>query len=91
VEAIHCLSVMGGEGTFTSFFKDESQKEVTKQYKSRFFSLFLLNDRRIRIRIHTSVQLIRIQEAQKHVDDGSATLIFTILKQFKNLFFQSLD
>jgi hypothetical protein len=45
------------EGTFTSFFKDKSQKEVTKQWKSRFSLLYLLNDRRI-----------RIQEAQKHVD-----------------------
>ncbi len=36
------------------FSKVKSQKEVTKQYKSRFFLLFLLNDRRIRIWIHTS-------------------------------------
>jgi hypothetical protein len=28
-----------------------SQKEVTKQKKSRFFLLFLLNDRRIRIQV----------------------------------------
>ena len=33
-----------------------------------FFLLFLLDDRRIRIRIHTSDWWIRIQEAQKHVD-----------------------
>jgi hypothetical protein len=55
-------------------------KEVTKQEKSRFFLLFLLNVRRIqiwtriRIRIHTSDKWIRIriwiQEAQKHVDPG---------------------
>ncbi len=32
--------------------KLRSQKEVTKQQKSKFFLLFLLNDRRIRIRIH---------------------------------------
>ncbi len=37
----------------------KSQKEVVKQWKSRFFLLFLLNDGRIQI---------RIQEAQKHVD-----------------------
>jgi hypothetical protein len=38
------------EGTFTHHFsKRKSQKEVTKQYKSRFFILFLLYDRRIRI------------------------------------------
>jgi hypothetical protein len=36
------------------FSKVKSQKEVTKRYKSRVFLLFLLNDRRIRIRIHTS-------------------------------------
>jgi hypothetical protein len=42
------------EVTFTS--KVKSQKEVTIQKKSKFFLLFLLNDRRI-----------RIQEPQKHV------------------------
>ncbi len=44
---------------FHNFSKINSQKEVTKQYKSRFFFLlFLLDDRRIlagsRIRIHNS-------------------------------------
>jgi hypothetical protein len=34
--------------------KIKSQKEVTKQKESGFFLLFLLGDRRIRIRIHTS-------------------------------------
>jgi hypothetical protein len=42
------------------FSKTKSQKEVTKQEESRFFK-FLLDDRKIRIRI-------RIQEAQKHTD-----------------------
>ncbi len=28
------------EGTFTSFFKDKSHKEVTKQWELRFFLLF---------------------------------------------------
>jgi hypothetical protein len=37
------------EGTFTSFFKDKKAKEVTKQQESRFFLLFLLGDRNIRI------------------------------------------
>jgi hypothetical protein len=41
------------------FSKVKSPKEGTKQQKSRFFLLFLLNDRRIRT---------RIQEAQKLVD-----------------------
>jgi hypothetical protein len=36
------------EGTFTSFFKIKSQKEVTKQKESRFCLLFFLDDRRIR-------------------------------------------
>jgi hypothetical protein len=48
------------------FLKIKSQKEVTKQKESRFFILFLLDDRRIRIR--TSDQRIRIQEVQKHMD-----------------------
>jgi hypothetical protein len=39
------------------FSKIKSQKEVTKQEESRFFLLFSLDDRRI-----------RIQEAQKHMD-----------------------
>ncbi len=34
-----------------NFSKIKSHKEVTKQLKSRFFLLFLLDDRRIRIRI----------------------------------------
>jgi hypothetical protein len=50
------------------FSKVKNQKEVTKQKKSRFFLLFLLNDRRIRSRIHTSDKWIRIQDVQKHVD-----------------------
>jgi hypothetical protein len=38
----------------TFFAKIKSPKEVTKQKESRFFLLFLLDDGRIRIRIHTS-------------------------------------
>jgi hypothetical protein len=49
------------------FSKIKSPKEVTKQQESRFFILFLLDDRRIRIRIHT-YDWIRIREAKKHVD-----------------------
>ncbi len=41
------------------FSQIKSQKEVTKQEESRFFLLFLLDDRRIRI---------RVQEAKKHAD-----------------------
>ncbi len=37
------------EGTFTSFFKDKKSKKVTKQWESRFFLLFLLDNRKIRI------------------------------------------
>ncbi len=33
--------------------KIKSPKEVAKQLESRFFLLFLLDDRRIQIRIHT--------------------------------------
>ncbi len=36
---------------FTSFFTDKKHKEVTKQWNSMFFLLFLLDDRRSRIRI----------------------------------------
>ncbi len=45
-----CLLLL--EGTFTSFFKTKSHKEVTKQWgkESRFFLLFLLDVREIRIR-----------------------------------------
>jgi hypothetical protein len=48
------------EATFTSFFKDKKSKRVTNYKESRFFLLFLHDDRRIRIqsririRIHTS-------------------------------------
>jgi hypothetical protein len=40
------------ERTFTSFFKDKSQKEVSKQLKSRFFKICLLDVVRIRNWIH---------------------------------------
>jgi hypothetical protein len=56
------------EGTFTSFSKIKSQKEVKNQSKSRFFLLFLLGDRRLRIHTFGQWIRIRIQEAQKHVD-----------------------
>ena len=46
--------------------KIKSPKEVTKQYESWVFLLFLLDDRRIRI--HTSDKWIRSREDQKHVD-----------------------
>jgi hypothetical protein len=46
---IFCL--LSFEGTFTSFFKEKSQKEVTKSRNQDFSLLFLLDDRRIRIRI----------------------------------------
>ncbi len=36
------------------FSKIKIHKEVTKQFESRFFSLFLLDDKRDRIRIRTS-------------------------------------
>jgi hypothetical protein len=41
------------EGTFTSFFKDKKLKRSHKTVESWFFLLFSLNDRWIRIRIHT--------------------------------------
>jgi hypothetical protein len=44
------------------FSKVKSQKEVTKQWKSRFFLLFLLNDRRIQIRSRIRIRIrIRIR------------------------------
>ncbi len=58
------------EGTFTPFFKDKSNKEVTKQKKSRFFFILLFVNGKIRIRIRTNKLRIRnrIHEAQKHTD-----------------------
>jgi hypothetical protein len=55
------------EGTFT---KDKKVKKKSQKSINQGFSFFLLNDRRIRIRIHTSDWWIRIQiqEAYKHVD-----------------------
>ncbi len=56
------------------FSKIKSPKVVTKQCESRFFLLYLLADRRIRIRgqsrirIHTSDEWIRIREVQKQMD-----------------------
>jgi hypothetical protein len=42
------------EGTFTSFFKDKKSKRSHKTVGIKVFLTFLLDDRRIRIRIHTS-------------------------------------
>jgi hypothetical protein len=42
------------EGTLLPFSKIKSQKKVTKHKESKFFLLFLLGGRRIRIRINTS-------------------------------------
>ncbi len=55
------------EDTFTSFLKIKVQKSY-KTVGVKVFLLFLLDDRRIRIRISTSDQWIRIWEAQKHVN-----------------------
>ena len=49
-----------------NFLKIKSHKEVTKQQESRFFVLFLLDDRRIRIGIHISYKRIQSREAPKH-------------------------
>ncbi len=38
----------------SSFFKDKKSKRSHKSLESRFFLLFLIGDRRIQIRIHTS-------------------------------------
>jgi hypothetical protein len=54
------------EGTFTSFFKDKKSLKSHKTIGINVFLLFLLDDRRIRIRI--SELWIRIREAQKHMD-----------------------
>ncbi len=64
------------EGTFTSFSKIKSHKEVSKQQETMFFLLFLLDDRRIRIKIHIFDLWIRmrIREVQKHMDPTDAYL-----------------
>jgi hypothetical protein len=43
-------------------------KRSHKTIEIKVFLLFLLDDRRLRIRIHISDYWIRIREAQKHVD-----------------------
>ncbi len=55
------------EATYTSFFKDKKSLKITKQLESRFFLLFLLDERRILIR--TSYKRIWIRGS------GSATLV----------------
>jgi hypothetical protein len=52
---MHITVLFEGTLLLHHFSKGKNQKEVTKQKKSRFSFLFLLNDR-------------RIKEAQKHVD-----------------------
>ncbi len=65
VLSFFCLLLF--EGTFTSFLKIKSPKK-SQNMGIKVFSLVLLDDRRIRIRVHTSEQWIRIRETQKHVD-----------------------
>jgi hypothetical protein len=48
-----CLFIIF-EVTFESFFKDKKYKRSQKTVGIRFFLLVLLDDRRIRIQIHTS-------------------------------------
>jgi hypothetical protein len=50
--------------TFWRYIYIILRRKVTKQYKSRFFLLFLLDDGRIRIRICTSDKRIRIRKAE---------------------------
>jgi hypothetical protein len=47
-----CISLF--EDTFTSFFKDKKSKRSHKTVGIKVFLLFLINDRRIWIRIHAS-------------------------------------
>ncbi len=56
---IFCLLLF--EGTFTSFYKGKKSKISHKTVGIIFFLTVLLDDRRIRIRIHTSD--LRIREA----------------------------
>jgi hypothetical protein len=44
------------EGTFTSFFSIKSPKEVTKEKESKFFLLFLLDDRKTLLALVLHVQ-----------------------------------
>jgi hypothetical protein len=75
-----CLLLTEGTVHFHNFSKIKSQKAVKKTVGIRFFLLFLIDDRRIRIRIRTSDKRIRIQEAQR---TGSAT-------RFVGMFFDPL-
>jgi hypothetical protein len=61
------------EGTFTSFFKDK--KVIKKSVGSRFFLLFLLDDRRIRIRL--SYLWLQILGRAKIYGSGYATVLST--------------
>jgi hypothetical protein len=49
---VFCLILF--EATFESFFKDKKSKRSHKTVGIKVFLIFFLNDRRIRIRIHTS-------------------------------------
>jgi hypothetical protein len=66
------------EDTFTPYFKNKKSKRSNKTVGNKVFltTVFLLDDRRVRIR--TSDKRIRIQEAQKKYGSdgsGSATLV----------------
>ncbi len=61
--------------------KIKSHKEVKKQLKSRFFLLFLLDDGRIWIRIHSSDPDPDPEHCQKTRWVGFLNLVFCVLTQ----------
>jgi hypothetical protein len=73
----------------TSVLKIKRHKEVTKQKESRFFFLFLIDDRRIQI--CTSDQWIRIQKTRKTYGSGSATLLIITRARSAIIFLSDAD
>jgi hypothetical protein len=71
------------------FSKIKSQKEATKQWESRFFLLFLLDDRRIRIRTSlTSGSGSR--RPKKHIDPTNPDPQYWF-EQFKYISFKLIS
>ncbi len=60
-----------------------SHKTVGIEVFSHYLEVFLLDDRRIRIRIHTSDKRIRIQEAQKHIEPTDPNIARKNIKKKK--------
>ncbi len=64
-----------------NFSKIKSWKEVTKQLESKFFLLFLFNDRRIRNQIRIRIRIHQIHNFGPHGSGSSSQLYGSVIRK----------